>query len=352
MMKILVGEISSYKAIVIARFIKNNYKDVSIYTYDKKKRSNLIRSKYSDKHYYINPRNFENEIQTIIKEQNIDFFFPVINNSLSILFRDKQRYGNSLDYLGDMEPYNVLNNKLSLIKLANRFNIKTPKVYKRLEDAVIPFVVKPTNLSSAIGVKYVFNESDIGKVKEKTNKENIFIQEYVEGIGVGYSFYCDQGKIVHGYGHMRLAEYPVTGGSSTSRTYYHNNLMHELASTIVEELNYTGFAMFEFKLNSNNELILIEVNPRIWGSINQGLTESNVNYFEKILGKSTKDNNFKKKYINTYIAPLIYISLIKYIFKLEFRPVRIFLGNFLKNRSDVGMLRDPLGYLSTIFRKL
>jgi len=351
-MKILVGEISSYKAIVIARFIKLNYKSVFIYTYDKKRRSNYIKSKYSDKHFYIAPANFENELEKIIAENEIDFFFPVINNNLSILFSNKNRFGNSLNYLGDINSYNILNNKRSLANLAVKLNIRIPRVYNDVENAVIPFVVKPTNLSSAVGVKYVFNESDLSKIEVSNITNNTLIQEYVEGDGVGYSFYCHEGKIVQGYGHKRLAEYPVTGGSSAYRTYYHNIGMHEFAGAIVEELNYTGFAMFEFKLNLNNELVLLEVNPRIWGSINQGLIESNVNYFEKILGPSDQKVDYKRTNMKTYVAPLIYASLIKYALRFKFRPLSIFFGNFFKNKADVHMLKDPLGYISTILRKI
>lgn len=351
-MNILLGEISSYKAIVIARFLKRNYKEAFIYTYDKKRRSNYIRSKYSDKHLYVNPKYFEKEIQSIIVDHKIDFFFPVINNSLSILLKDKSKYGKSLNYIENIHSYNILNNKFSLHTIAEKLNIRVPKLYPTIEAAKIPFVVKPTNLSSAIGVKYVFTESDILNVNNPIKEDNNIIQEYVTGVGVGYSFYCNKGKIVHGYGHRRLAEYPATGGSSTYRTYYHNNLMHEYASLIVEEVNYTGFAMFEFKLTKNNELFLLEVNPRIWGSINQGMADGNVNYFEEILGPSTSKKINQKRNVNTYISPLINLSILQYIFKLKFKPLSVFVSNFFRNKPDVSIFSDPTGYVSTILRKL
>ncbi len=347
-MKILVGEISSYKAIVIARFLKKNYKDYIIYTYDKKKRSNYIRSKYSDKHFYINPKRFEEELQKLIKENNIDFFFPVINNTLSIILKNIDKYGKSLSYLGNVESFYILNNKISLYNLAKKLNILVPEKYDSLEEAKFPYVIKPTNLSSAIGVHYIFDKNDLVKVK---NNENNIIQEFVKGTGVGYSFYCKNGKIAHGYGHSRLTEIPITGGSSTYRTYYHNNTMHEIASKIVDDINYTGFAMFEFKLTKENELYLLEVNPRIWGSINQGIVDGNVNYFEKILGDSV-EKQIKNKNVNTYIAPLVYKSFLKHIIKFHFKHLFLFLMNFYRNKPDVGIFNDPKGYISTILRKL
>ena len=349
-MKILLGEISSYKAIVIAKYLKRNYNNISIYTYDKNKRSNYIRSKYSDKHFYVDPKYFESKLQSIIHSYDIDFFFPVINNSISIILKDKEKYGSSLNYVDGFEMFNTLNDKSVLQSLAKKIGVKVPETYDTIDKAKIPFVVKPTNLSSAVGVKYIFNEDD--RANLKTDKKNdCIIQEYVKGTGVGYSFYCKKGVIAHGYGHRRLAEFPVTGGASTYRTYYHNNVMHDMASTIVEHISYTGFAMFEFKMTEGDQLYLLEVNPRIWGSINQGMADGNVNYFEEIIGPATKNNKKINKSITTYI-PLVYASIFGYIFKFRFKPLLIFISNTFKNRSDVGIFNDPLGYISTILRKI
>lgn len=347
-MNILIGEISSYKAIVISKFIKKNYVNATIFTYDKKKWTNYIRSRYSDKHFYIDVDNFENELLSLIEKNNIDFFFPVINNTLSIILKNIDSYGKSLGYLGNVASFKILNNKVSLYNLAKKLHIKVPEKYNSIEDAKFPYVIKPTNLSSAIGVNYIFSKKDLTKIK---SIENSIIQQFVEGTGVGYSFYCKHGKITHGYGHKRLAEIPVTGGSSTYRTYYHNNNMHEIASKIVAELEYTGFAMFEFKLTSDNELYLLEVNPRIWGSINQGMVDGNVNYFEEILGPGI-EKSFGIGNVNTYIAPLVYKSFFKYILRFQFKPFFLFLSKFYKNKADVEIFKDPKGYISTILRKL
>ncbi len=349
-MNILLGEIPSYKAIVIAKYLKKNYKDIIIYTYDKKKYSNYFRTKYSDHHFYINPKYFISELQKVIINYKIDFFIPVINSSISIILKNKTVFGSTLNYVDGIDVFITLNDKSVLQPLAKRLGIKVPETYKNIADAKIPFVVKPTNLSSAVGVKYIFNKNDRANLKTD-KKTDLIIQEFVKGTGVGYSFYCKKGVIAHGYGHRRLAEFPVTGGASTYRTYYHNNLMHDMASTIVEHLNYTGFAMFEFKLTTGNQLYLLEVNPRIWGSINQGMTDGNVNYFEEILGHATISIKKNHKSITTYI-PLLYASLFDYIFKFKFKPLMVFLSNVFINKSDVEFIKDPMGYFSTILRKL
>lgn len=349
-MRVLVGEISSYKAIVLARYFKQNYKDIYVYTYGKENFSNKIRTKYSDHFFYIDAFHFESELEAIIVEYEIDFFFPVINNSLTLLLNQKGKFGKSLDYLGDIETYNILNNKASLHTLAKSLKIRVPNTYESIEKASLPCVFKPTNLSSAMGVRYICKESDKSKISIK-NKENYIIQDYIEGTGVGYSFYCKNGVINNGYGHKRLAEFPVSGGSSTYRKSYRHARMHDIASAIVEELNYTGFAMFEFKLTPDNILYLIEVNPRIWGSINQGLADGSINYFEDILGISTAKKFLKPRKINTYI-PLVFFSIFSNILRFRFKLLFVFIANSFRNKPDVGLFGDPKGYFSTILRKL
>ena len=93
----------------------------------------------------------------------------------------------------------------------------------------------------------------------------------------------------------------------------------------------------------------IEVNPRIWGSVNQGL-QNGINYFEPILGKVRLPiNNIEKK---TFLSPYIYRILIKYLFNGQFKPLITFIENIKCNRADVSFFNDPKGWLSLILRKI
>ena len=183
------------------------------------------------------------------------------------------------------------------------------------------------------------------------SRKDIIIQEYIQGEGVGYSVFAKKGKIVSGFGHKRLAEYPVSGGSSVYRENYENEEIRSVSEKIVIATQWSGFAMFEFKLTPDNEIYLIEVNPRIWGSINQGL-QNGVNYFEEILGKSTLVRNTDKVNIKTYLSPLIYLSLLKYLQHVNFKPLLTFIGNVFYNRADVNIFSDFKGWFGTILRKL
>ena len=351
-MKILFGDISSYKAIVVARFLKKKYHNIKIYTFDSRKFTRTIRSKYSDEHLIINSNDINGYLNYIEKNQ-INLFIPVINESIKSILQHKEKFRNCLSYLGDYEIFDNLNDKKKLMSLAAKLSVQIPETYDSINEAKYPCVIKPTNLSSAKGVKYIFNQIELEKVKERyKRKENILSQEYIPGIGVGYSVFVENGKIIGGYGHKRLGEYPVSGGSSVYRESFYDDRMRIIVKKILKVLPWTGFAMFEFKLKPNDELVLIEVNPRIWGSINQGL-QNGVNYFEPILGASQTITEVKKKKdIKTYLSPQVYSSLFMYLLRGKFKPTITFLSNFGNNKADISLWDDPKGWLSIILRKI
>lgn len=345
--KVLLGDVSSYKAIAVARFLRQHYPALELYGFDSKGFTKKIYSRYFRKNFVCDPDNIE-EVITILDREGIDLFLPVINKNLAKYWAEKERFVGRLNYLGEFSDYEILNDKIQLHKLAETLGVRVPKRYENLEEAEFPYVVKPTNLSSAEGVVYIRSEEDL---KTLELPDPCMIQEYVEGEGLGYSFYAKEGEIQDGYGHRRLAEYPVSGGSSTYRTGVADPRMHEMAQAIVSKLAYTGFAMFEFKRSKDGRLYLLEVNPRIWGSVNQGLSNG-TNYFEALFPDLKPQEKKKTKEVHTYLAPHIYMTLAMYALKGNLKPLGLYLKNLGHNGADVPLFKDPMGYVSTLLRKV
>lgn len=352
MIKILLGEISSYKAIVIAGFLKKTYKDIIVYSYDYKKFTNKIHTKYIDKHLVLentDTNSYLNSIASVTKNLNIDLFLPIHSDFIGEILKNKKIFGNSLNYLGDYDDYITLHNKIKLQSIARDLCIDTPIEYSGFQEAVLPFVAKPADKSSSKGVIYIRTLNDKLKFQKEEYKNYLF-QEYISGIGCGYSVYADKGIIRAGYGHLRLAEYPISGGSSVYRESYTNNKMQLYAKNILEKVKWTGFAMFEFKLTDTGRLVLIEVNPRIWGSINQGL-QNGINYFDSIIPLTSKEIRTNSE-VKTFLSPQIYLSFLKYILRGNFKSVCLFFRNWSYNKPDVSFVEDLKGWLSVIFRAI
>jgi len=337
---------------VICKFLKENYRNVNICSFDARPFTRYFRTKYSDKHYIFERSAYLESVLDILRKDNIDLFIPIHSSEMDIVLQNKHKAVRALAYWGSYESFNILNDKDKLYKLARDLNINVPKRYNKIEEAQVKCVIKPVNQSSARGVRYFFDQQKLDKAKiDLSLKNDIIIQEYIQGEGIGYSVFAKNGKIITGFGHKRLAEHPVSGGSSVYRDNYENEEILAISEKILLVTKWSGFAMFEFKLTSDNEIYLIEVNPRIWGSINQGL-QNGVNYFEDIMGKSSFVGNSDKGNIKTYLSPLIYLSLMKYILRLNFKPLLTFIGNAFHNKADVNIFSDFKGWLGTIFRKL
>ncbi len=348
--RILLGEISSYKAIVIAKFLKESYIDIYLIGYDYKKITRTIHTKYCNEIVIVvspqkNIQDHISSISKIIKEKEIELFIPVDSGTYDEYIKSKESFGESFNYIGEYNIYEQLHDKSKSSILASNLGIRIPKTFSSINEAKIPFVVKPTNLSSSKGVEYVFSEKKRNRIKINSK---FILQEYVEGVGCGYSVFASKGNIVVSHGHLRLAEYPITGGSSVYRASFESQEMFEIAKKLLEETAWSGFAMFEFKLTPSNEIILIEVNPRIWGSINQGL-QNGACYFKFLLGEP--DEAIKRD-VYTYLSPLLFQAFLKYFLKLQIKPILKFLGNVYRNSADISVFDDFKGYMSTILRKI
>jgi protein-tyrosine-phosphatase/predicted ATP-grasp superfamily ATP-dependent carboligase len=93
-------------------------------------------------------------------------------------------------------------------------------------------------------------------------------QQYVSGRGVGMELLFDHGKKVWYFAHERVHEYPLSGGASSYRRSIvpPANMLHD-AERLLAALQWHGVAMVEFKMDAKGQYWLMEINPRLWGSL-------------------------------------------------------------------------------------
>lgn len=342
---------------VFARSLTNT-PNVRIFSTDYRYFTNFIKSKLTHKHFVVSnpsklPDQFSKEIIKIVEENKIDFLIPINSSEIRLLLKVKDKLNNSLNYMGSYSTFSNLDNKEYLSSLVKEINIPSPKSYDINDtDIKFPVVFKPVESSSSKGVEYFYNKNDLTNHITNSKFQEYIIQQYIEGEGVGFSVLAKNGKIIASCGHKRVAEYPVSGGSSSIRKYFEHQDMNNIAKKILEHTKWSGFAMFEFKHTPDNEIYLIEINPRVWGSIYQSIA-SGVD-FPKILIEQNEDTKVTlNKKIVTYISPLCWLSIMGYIFKqFNFKVPINFMLNFLNAKPDLSFTRDPFGYASLLLRKI
>lgn len=93
-------------------------------------------------------------------------------------------------------------------------------------------------------------------------------QQYVSGRGVGVELLFNHGKKVWHFAHERVHEYPLSGGASSYRRSIvpPTNMLND-AERLLTALKWHGVAMVEFKMDTKGQYWLMEINPRLWGSL-------------------------------------------------------------------------------------
>lgn len=291
-MSVIVTNASGAKALVVTRSLGRA--KIEVITTDSASFSAAFFSKYSSSHFLCpapeeSPVGFINAVEKYVRARNIDVLMPI--NSTETLLISKYKF--------KFEPYTKvpfadyskmirLHNKEELMKIATVLNLPIPKTYRprnvdeirtMADEIEYPIVIKPKEATSSKGVHYVHSKDEfVYKFKRFIMKYDSsplsypVIQEYIPGDGYGVSVLFNQGELRALFTHKRLREYPISGGPSTLRESVRHPEMERVAKKLLEHANWHGVAMVEFKLDKRtNKPVLIEVNPRFWGSINQAI---------------------------------------------------------------------------------
>lgn len=97
-------------------------------------------------------------------------------------------------------------------------------------------------------------------------------QQYIMGKGLGVEMLFEHGTRRWAFVHERVHELPLTGGGSSYRVSL--GLSEDLvkdATLLLSALQWHGVAMVEFKVTPSGEAYLMEINPRLWGSLALGI---------------------------------------------------------------------------------
>lgn len=291
-MSALVTNAESPKALVVTRSLGK--KGIAVYSCSKERLAPTFFSKYCKKKFLYkdpekNPRQFIDEMIKIVKKCQPKVLIPVNSVETLLIAKNVKKFPSFVKFpFVDYKAMSQMNDKLTLYQLVKSLDISTPETHeiknknellsltKKLE---YPVVIKLRKKSGNKGLSYAYNRKElIGKFWQtvslyQLSKNNYpIVQKYVSGKGYGVSVLFKKGKLRVLFVHKRLREFPITGGPSTCRISTKNLAMEKDAEKILSHLNWHGLAMVEFKYNlKTGKHYLIEINPRIWGSINQGI---------------------------------------------------------------------------------
>lgn len=255
--------------------------------------SRYCRQFYTVPHPKTAPSEFVNRMKSLIADHNIGFLMPVG------YYAHKAVIGNKADLeklcavcAPDLHAFDIATSKILTAELAEKAGVLTPKTFvisdfSQVETLVaprFPLVIKSRN---EIGGRMLAYASSHEELKEKfgdmikTYKllpaDYPIIQEYIEGEGVGFFAYYNSGHVKAFFMHERVREFPVSGGRSVCARSFYDEALKLAGEAVLNALSWHGCAMVEFKRTADNKYYLLEVNPKLWGSLELAIV-SGVNF--------------------------------------------------------------------------
>lgn len=97
---------------------------------------------------------------------------------------------------------------------------------------------------------------------------SVLVQEFVEGVGVGYFALVRHGEPRLEFAHRRLRDVRPTGSGSSLRVSIEPPpAVREAGRAVLRTLGWHGVAMVEFRVRPDSTPVFMEVNGRFWASL-------------------------------------------------------------------------------------
>jgi protein-tyrosine-phosphatase/predicted ATP-grasp superfamily ATP-dependent carboligase len=170
--------------------------------------------------------------------------------------------------------------KQEVWELAQRIGVRVPTselvCFSSSPPDTFPVVLKPVHSKrNAHGVVKEFGVTIVRDLTQwrtalTTTYQDIPVQQqqYVPGKGLGLEMLFQHGKPQWVFLHERVHELPLTGGGSSYRkSLALRDDLVQSATLLLSALEWHGVAMVEFKVAPSGEAYLMEINPRLWGSL-------------------------------------------------------------------------------------
>jgi len=206
-----------------------------------------------------------------------------------------------------------------------------------------PVLIKPRLAGGGVGIeKFMDREGLLSKIGETSDFfDQYIIQSYIEGEDIDCSVLCKEGRIL---------AYTIQKGLYANTTEYFQapeaiEFLHcpdvlKIAADLLSALKWSGVAHIDLRRKSaDGQVVLIEVNPRFWGSL-EGSLYAGVNFAHLAVRTGLRETFPPPEYANVRYASAL--SVIKR--KLKNKPaVSLF------RETNLGhYLRDPLPVLARL----
>lgn len=210
----------------------------------------------------IHESNWAGELISLCKKLNIDYIFPAYDDVIIALSR-----------VCNIIPATIISSSAEICELTRsksatyerlRKIIRVPQLYESQDNNLnYPLFVKPDRGQGSVSIRKVFNYSELASAI--TDTPNAIICEFLPGDEYTVDCFSDRDNGLL-YAGVRIRN-RLRNGIAVNTAVVELPEARKIADAINRELKLRGAWFFQLKRASSNELTLLEIAPRISGSM-------------------------------------------------------------------------------------
>lgn len=233
------------------------------------------------------PAEFLDWLRELARQQPQAWILPSTDLSMSLILQRRDEFPRLLP-APTFAAYQRISDKAELAELAPQagfvipvtlsFPVTQPPDTAALSTFPFPAVVKQAlstfRTSQGVhrfGAQYVDDAASLAKALATFPRDpelRLILQQRIDGEGAGvFGLYLEGKRHAH-FAHLRLREKPPRGGISVfSESVATDARQLDNLDRLADLLCWDGVMMAEFKRAPGGEYVLIEINGRLWGSL-------------------------------------------------------------------------------------
>lgn len=233
----------------------------------------------SDKGYIVPPyddKNFFPKIKEIVKKENIQIIFPGVDRILLNFSKRKKEFEEigTIVMVSDPQTIKVSNDKW-LMYTTLKDKLPIPKSYITPDDIDIdfPLFIKPRHGTSSHNTHTLNSQDELNFFYKRTDSP--LIQEYLGGKEYDVDCMTDKnGNLIFTIPREDIEQ--KSGTYVKTKVIYDRDII-DIARRLTQELKFYGLFNFSLKRDAEDNLKLVEINPRIGGSMHlSSISEPNI----------------------------------------------------------------------------
>ncbi|MCB9249810.1 MAG: ATP-grasp domain-containing protein [Ignavibacteriales bacterium] len=240
-------------------------------------------SRFINSYYYANDSIDElkiSKIKSIALKTNSDIILPIDEEAIALLSQHKNELTEKvfLSPLPDLDAFKICSNKWLLSKFLKEnklphpitINYKNVDLKKDTLDLQFPVLVKPIKGLFGKGIKLFDNYIELKSyLNNCKNLEKYILQSFINGFDIDCSVLCKEGEILQYTIQKEISTSNRRFGPPAAVEFLHDENVYKVVKELIKKLNWSGVAHIDLRYDTiDNEVKIIEVNPRFLGQFN------------------------------------------------------------------------------------